>query len=209
MAEYYIAPKSSFDATADAIREKTGSQATIEWTEDGFADAIAAIPSGGKMRLIRTITVPDTLPAGGVDSSGVNWVECSSGGFNFGFSTDSNGDSFDLTKISVHYAAYTADNQGKSNCVRISNNANPGTVGKITSIRTDKSFNNVGNWFAENIGNGWFSGSVAYGLGSSAWENEWGATNNAYSSMTAFSIMAVYPATVGFAPGSTFEIWGA
>lgn len=47
MAEYYIAPKSSFDATADAIREKTGSQATIEWTEDGFADAIAAIPAGG------------------------------------------------------------------------------------------------------------------------------------------------------------------
>ena len=47
MAEYYIAPKSSFDATADAIREKTGSQATIEWTQDGFADAIEAIPTGG------------------------------------------------------------------------------------------------------------------------------------------------------------------
>lgn len=47
MAEYYIAPKSSFDATADAIREKTGSQATIEWTQDGFADAIEDISSGG------------------------------------------------------------------------------------------------------------------------------------------------------------------
>ena len=47
MAEYYIAPKSSFDATADAIREKTGSQATIEWTEEGFADAIEDIESGG------------------------------------------------------------------------------------------------------------------------------------------------------------------
>lgn len=46
MAEYYIAPKSSFDATADAIREKTGSQATIKWTEDGFADAINAIETG-------------------------------------------------------------------------------------------------------------------------------------------------------------------
>ncbi len=60
MAEYYIAPKSSFDATADAIREKTGSQATIEWTEDGFADAIAAIPSGGTdyldLLLKKTIT---------------------------------------------------------------------------------------------------------------------------------------------------------
>ena len=43
MANYYIAPESSFDATADAIRAKTGSQATIEWTEDGFADAIEEI----------------------------------------------------------------------------------------------------------------------------------------------------------------------
>ena len=47
MAEYYIAPKTSFDATADAIREKIGSQATIEWTQDGFADAIEEIQSGG------------------------------------------------------------------------------------------------------------------------------------------------------------------
>lgn len=46
MAEYYIAPKTSFDATADAIREKTGSQATIEWTQNGFADAVNAIPTG-------------------------------------------------------------------------------------------------------------------------------------------------------------------
>lgn len=46
MAEYYIAPKTSFDATADAIREKTGSQAAIEWTQDGFADAIEDIESG-------------------------------------------------------------------------------------------------------------------------------------------------------------------
>lgn len=54
MAEYYIAPKTSFDATADAIREKIGSQATIEWTQDGFADAIEEI--GGDNR--EDLTVP-------------------------------------------------------------------------------------------------------------------------------------------------------
>lgn len=38
--DYLIAPKASFDATADAIREKTGSQASITWGQDGFAEAI-------------------------------------------------------------------------------------------------------------------------------------------------------------------------
>lgn len=47
MTEYYIAPKTSFDATADAIRAKIGSQTSIEWTEDGFADAIEEIQSNG------------------------------------------------------------------------------------------------------------------------------------------------------------------
>jgi len=45
--EFYIVPKASLDATADAIREKTGSQASIEYTQDGFADAIEDIPTGG------------------------------------------------------------------------------------------------------------------------------------------------------------------
>lgn len=60
MANYYISPEAAFDATADAIRAKTGSQAPIEWTEDGFADAVADIPSGGtdyfNLLLERTIT---------------------------------------------------------------------------------------------------------------------------------------------------------
>ena len=58
MANYYIAPESSFDATADAIRAKTGSQASIEWTEDGFADAIDDIPSGVSIDSIANGTGP-------------------------------------------------------------------------------------------------------------------------------------------------------
>lgn len=50
-----MSPKSSFDATADAIRAKTGSQATIEWTEDGFADAIGDIQTGYTLEQICTI----------------------------------------------------------------------------------------------------------------------------------------------------------
>lgn len=40
MADYYIAPKGSFDATADIIREKLNSQETIEWNQNGFADVV-------------------------------------------------------------------------------------------------------------------------------------------------------------------------
>lgn len=38
--DYLIAPKASFDATADAIRAMAGSQASITWGQDGFAEAI-------------------------------------------------------------------------------------------------------------------------------------------------------------------------
>ena len=44
--DFYIVPTAALDATADAIREKTGSQASIEFTQDGFADAIEDIESG-------------------------------------------------------------------------------------------------------------------------------------------------------------------
>lgn len=39
----YYSNVAAFMATADAIRAKTGSNAPIEWKENGFADAIAAI----------------------------------------------------------------------------------------------------------------------------------------------------------------------
>lgn len=71
MAEYYIAPKSSFDATADAIREKTGSQAAIEWTEDGFADAISAI-GGSFPRLIDHADITFTTTATNANRVTVN-----------------------------------------------------------------------------------------------------------------------------------------
>ena len=63
MAEYYIAPKSSFDATADAIREKTGSQTTIEWTENGFADAVGAIPTSAGVSEVTVSTAGDVTQA--------------------------------------------------------------------------------------------------------------------------------------------------
>ena len=47
MADYYVVPKSALDATADAIKSKTGSSEEIEFTGDGFKDAVDAIPTGG------------------------------------------------------------------------------------------------------------------------------------------------------------------
>ncbi len=43
MADYYVAPKESFDATANAIRSSTASDAEIEWGQNGFADSIDTI----------------------------------------------------------------------------------------------------------------------------------------------------------------------
>ena len=40
--DYLIAPKSSFDATADAIRAVNGTNSSITWGQDGFASAIGS-----------------------------------------------------------------------------------------------------------------------------------------------------------------------
>ena len=48
MSDYSIVPNAALTATADAIRTKSGSQATIEFDHNtGFKDAVDAIPSGG------------------------------------------------------------------------------------------------------------------------------------------------------------------
>lgn len=47
MSEYMIVPTDSIDATADAIKEKLGSQNDLEWGQDGFASYVEDIPSGG------------------------------------------------------------------------------------------------------------------------------------------------------------------
>lgn len=48
MSDYSIVPNAALTATADAIRTKSGSQATIEFDHNtGFKDAVDALPSGG------------------------------------------------------------------------------------------------------------------------------------------------------------------
>ena len=48
MSDYSIVPNAALTETADAIRTKSGSQATIEFDHNtGFKDAVDAIPSGG------------------------------------------------------------------------------------------------------------------------------------------------------------------
>ena len=48
MSDYSIVPNAALTATADAIRTKSGSQATIEFDHNtGFKDAVDAIPTGG------------------------------------------------------------------------------------------------------------------------------------------------------------------
>lgn len=71
MSEYYISPKSAFDATADSIRAKTGSQASITWDgTNGFADAVAAIPAGFSVSEM----ADGSKPSGEINISGVALV---------------------------------------------------------------------------------------------------------------------------------------
>ena len=43
MSDYFIAPRTSFVATSDAIREKTGLQDGIVWGQDGFASTLNSL----------------------------------------------------------------------------------------------------------------------------------------------------------------------
>ena len=70
--DYLIAPKASFDATADAIRAMTGSQASITWGQDGFADAannlgvdiLQGDAPSGKVTIVATKDIPDQAICG-------------------------------------------------------------------------------------------------------------------------------------------------
>ena len=53
MSDYSIVPNAALTATADAIRTKSGSQATIEFDNNtGFKDAVDDIPSGSSKKYI-------------------------------------------------------------------------------------------------------------------------------------------------------------
>jgi hypothetical protein len=60
MNDYYVVPKAALDATADAVRKKLGSEADIEFKQNGFEDAVDAIETGGGY------TVEDVVTATGI-----------------------------------------------------------------------------------------------------------------------------------------------
>lgn len=54
-----------------------------------------------KWKLLRSITIPTPLPADGTDENGITWANKSSGGVHFAFSTDKDGNAFDVTEVIV------------------------------------------------------------------------------------------------------------
>lgn len=73
MADYYVVPKSALTATADAIKEKTGSEEEIEFTKDGFKDAVEAICPLGleKTPVNQDLALEDVSFINELDLSGV------------------------------------------------------------------------------------------------------------------------------------------
>lgn len=62
--DYLIAPKASFDATADAIRAVNGTNSAITWGQDGFASAI-----GSSRKWSTDGIVNKTEPSGSISTS--------------------------------------------------------------------------------------------------------------------------------------------
>lgn len=78
MPDYYVVPALALTATADAIREKTGSSEEIEFTTDGFKDAVEAIDTGTER-----ISVDDI--AMGLAPSGLIVLEDATSIYNYAF----------------------------------------------------------------------------------------------------------------------------
>ena len=67
--DYYIAPKGSFDATADAIRAVNGTNQEITWGQNGFADAI------GTTRKYTADEIAYSTLTGDVVVNGNGWIK--------------------------------------------------------------------------------------------------------------------------------------
>ncbi len=65
--DYLIAPKASFDATADAVRALNGTNSAITWGQDGFADAI-----GDERRYTADEFALGTAPTGDITLTGTS-----------------------------------------------------------------------------------------------------------------------------------------
>ena len=84
MADYKVTD-TELTSVANAIRTKGGTQAQLEWPT-GFADAVAAIPSGGSATLIeKSITQNGTYNASSDNADGYSKVRVnvSGGGGNW------------------------------------------------------------------------------------------------------------------------------
>lgn len=69
--DYYIAPRGSFEATADAIRAVNGSTADITWGQDGFADII------GNVRKYTADNILGNSMTGDIVYTGTSFKSCS------------------------------------------------------------------------------------------------------------------------------------
>jgi len=160
---------------------------------------------------LRTITIPDSLPEGGV-KDGVKYASASSGGFWFSFNTDENGDSFSGIK---EIFMITDVKRGAGTSVagfQIKNANTPGyatgAVSTYYGTGTNTTFyHSIG--YLKSFGYGWHSfakrGTGTTGTGAMGGVRD--AQTNSASGFSAMSFLIGNATTTGFASGSTFDIW--
>ena len=200
--EYVIVEKSTLDSIGDTVRSATGSTNSI--SVNNLNDAVAAaVTSGGGLRLIKTVTLAETVKSITVD-------------------TDNDGNAFSLSEIYIMTNATNSEDQTDVTSIGVNINGK-----KLMVIGTTSPMNFVGgkpgesgrNWIwlmslnpLRVLHGEWLTFNISSGKNVKCWQpNEFNSTNsNPYSvgeKITSINIGGVTSKSY-LAAGSQFRIYG-
>lgn len=182
---------------------------------NGMYGSIKEYPGSGnssgtaEWKLLRSITVPEDAST---DTSGVNWLKCASGGYYWGFDTDSTGKPFSVDELMIRYNASTSKSTSISSLDMQFRSGSPSYgYGQFSA---PASFGQTGSkrygWLkVESVADLW--------LGTGAWNNGGSSmnlqanrdyTSKAVTKITKMGIFFNNNADYGFEAGSTFKVYG-
>ena len=202
MDEYVIMNKSDLTSVADTVRSATGSTNSI--SVNNLNDAVAAaVTSGGGLRLIKTVTLAETVKSITVD-------------------TDDDGNAFSLSEIYIMTNATNSEDQTDVTFIGVNINGKKLMVIGTTSPMSfggGKPSESGRNWIwlmslnpLRVLHGEWITSNISSGKNVKCWQpNEFNSTNsNPYSvgeKITSINIGGVTSKSY-LAAGSQFRIYG-